>query len=137
MKKEDGKGQPLYAIRKQLSVLTKNELNLIADKRVRAIVMEHLKNNGVDPENGSHKDAAWIKAMAPSNLLFLPNKNGPPVPIKKVRLHKPSGGMIHLGYRAVEPGSNHHIVIYEYTDGKNKGRWDGVVVSMFEAARRL
>ncbi len=145
LKKKDGKGQPLYAIKKSLSALTRNEINLIADERVRAIVMEHLKNNGADPENGSDKDPAWRKAMDPGNPPFLPNRNGPPVPIKSVRLHKMASGMIHLKrhktdarpYRAVEPGSNHHIVIYEYTEGNMKGRWDGEVVPMFEAARRL
>ncbi|MEK7773563.1 MAG: hypothetical protein AAB307_04385, partial [Deltaproteobacteria bacterium] len=139
---KDGKGQPLYAIRKALSALTKNEIKLIADEKVRAIVMEHLKKNGADPENGNEKDPAWKKAMDQGNP---PYWNGQPIPIKRVRLHKVSSGMIHLKrhkldelpYRAVEPGSNHHIVIYEYTEGKKKGRWDGEVATMFEAARRL
>jgi len=80
--------------------------------------------------------------MEPGNLPSLPNRNGPPVPIRKVRLHKPSGAMISMKdgqgaiYRAVESGSNHHIVIFEHTDGKKKGTWDGEVVSTFEAASR-
>lgn len=137
LKKKDRKGQSLYAVRKSILALTRNEITLIADERVREIVREHLIKHGVDPEKGNEKDAAWKKAMDPGNPPSLPNRNGPPIPIKRVRLHKPASGMIHLGYRAVEPGSNHHIVIYEYTDGKKKGRWDGDVVSMFEAARRL
>lgn len=144
LKKIDAKDQSLYAVRKQLSALTKNEINLIADKKVRAIVIEHLKSNGVDPDKANEKDPTWKKAMA-GPPPCLPNKNGPPVPIKRVRLHKPSTGMIHLKrhktdespYRAVEPGNNHHIVIFEYTEGKKKGRWDGKVIPMFEAARRL
>lgn len=145
VEKTDDKGKPLYAVRKRLSALTKDDVSLIADERVRGIVKEHLRKHGADPDKGSHKDAAWKKAVAPANPPRLPNRNGPPVPIKRVRLHRPSGGMVplkrHRGderpYRAVEPGSNHHIVIFEYTEGKKKGRWDGYVVSMFEAARRL
>jgi len=145
LKRKDNKGQPLYSIRKALSALTKNEINLIADERVREIVREHLKKHGADPDNGSEKEAAWKKAFAPENPPCLPNKNGPPIPIKRVRLHKPATGMKHLKrhpsdekpYRAVEPGSNHHIVIFEHTDGKKKGNWDGEVVTMFESAQRI
>lgn len=138
LKMNDGKGQPLYAIRKALSALTAKEVSLIADDRVREIVKEYLRNNGVDPEGGSEKSPEWKRAMSPENLPCLPNRNGPPVTIKKVRLHKPATGMIDMGNRrAVEPGSNHHIVLFEYTDGKKKGRWDGTVVSTFEANRRV
>lgn len=135
--KKDKKKQPMYAVRKPLSALTKKEITLIADEKVREIVMRHFIGHGVDPETGDEKSAEWKKAVDPANPPYLPNKNGPPVPIKKVRLHKPSNAMIHLGSRAVEAGSNHHIVIYEHTDGENKGRWDGEVVSMFDAARRI
>ncbi len=145
LQKKDAKGQPLYAIRKALPALTRNEINLIADERVREIVKEHLKKHGADPNDGSEKDAAWKQALAPENAPCLPNKNGPPVPIKRVRLHKAASNMKHLNrhktdekpYRAVESGSNHHIVIFEYTAGKKNGRWDGEVVSMFDAAQRL
>ncbi len=145
---KDEKGQPLYAVRKSLepssrSPLTRNELDQIADQRVREIVLEHLRKYGADlSKRDAHKSSEWKKAMESGNLPSLPNRNGPPVPIRKVRLHKPSSAMIPMKdgqgeiYRAVESGSNHHIVIFEHTDGKKKGTWDGDVISAFEAARR-
>lgn len=135
LKKKDAKDQPLYAVRKPLAVLTAAEVERIGDAKVKELVLEHLKRNGVDTEKDNEKSDVWKKAM--KELLFLPNKNGSPIPIKRVRLHKPSTGMKHLGYRAVEPGRNHHIVIFKYTDGKKKGQWDGEVVTTFDAAQRL
>ena len=142
---KDEKGQELFAVRKSLSAITQSELERIADKNVREIVKAHLRAHGADPEaRNGEKTEPWKKAMTPPNYPMLPNGNGAPVPIKKVRLHKPSGGMIKMKnregveYRAVESGSNHHIVIFEHTaGGKKKGRWDGEVVSMFDAAQRI
>lgn len=137
--RKDEKGQPLYAVRKALSALTQSEvMEKIGDKKVKAVIIAHLKKHGVDIDKKvAEKTSEWKKAMHPDTPPHLPNKNGQPVPIKRVRLHKPMGKAIHLGYRAVDPGNNHHIVIFEYTDGPKKGRWDGDVVTLFEAAQRL
>ncbi len=129
-------GQPLYAVRKPLNAITRKELDYIADRRIKELILEHLANHGVDINRDNETSMGWKKAMDPSDPPYLPNRSGTPVPVKRVRLHKPSSAMIHLGYRAVESGNNHHIVIYEYTSGKKKGQWDGEVVSMFEASRR-
>jgi len=142
LKRTDQKGQPLYAVRKPLSALTRAELDRIADERVRTIVRGHLENHGVDLSKADPKSAEWKKATDPANAPCLPNSKGAPVPIRRVRLHKPLGSAIAMKnsvgevYRAVDSGSNHHIVIFEHTDGAKKGRWDGAVVPMFEAARR-
>jgi hypothetical protein len=69
-------------------------------------------------------------------------KSGKKVPIKKVRVYNIAENVIpmkdYLGqpYRYVEPGSNHHIEIFEYTDAKGKTKKDGRVISMFEAVQR-
>lgn len=94
--KKDKKDQPMYAIRKPLSALTKKEITLIADEKVREIVMRHFIGHGVDPETGDEKSAEWKKAVDQATPPYLPNKNGPPVPIKKVRLHETFNTMIHL-----------------------------------------
>ena len=39
-------------------------------------------------------------------------------------------------YRAVAPGSNHHVEIWEYTEGEKKGKRESVAVTTFEAVRR-
>jgi len=142
---KDEKGNELFAVRKSLAALTQSELERIADDNIREIVRAHLRAHSADTEaRNAEKTDQWKKAMTPPNYPMLPNGNGAPVPIKKVRLHKPSGGMIRMKnregveYRAVESGSNHHIVIFEHTaEGKKKGKWDGEVVSMFDAAQRV
>jgi len=129
------KGETLFAIRKLVSELTRKEVERIGDDRIKSLVVERLKENGLDPVKDSEKQKEWREALL--EPILLSNRNGPPVPVRRVRLHRPSTNMLDLGYRWVEPGSNHHIVIYEYTEGKKKGRWDGEVVSMFEAAQRV
>jgi len=140
---KDAKGNDLYAVRKPLPRLTRSELERVADPKVREIVTAHLRANGVDLSSRSaDKSPQWKQAMAAESGPAMPNRNGAPVPIRKVRIHKPSSAMIPLKnpagtvYRAVESGSNHHIVIYEVTEGRGAGKWGGEVVSMFEAARR-
>jgi len=130
------KGETFFAIRKLVSVLTSNEVKKrIGDKRIKALIVARLKERSLDPDKDSHTKKEWKEAL--KEPIYLPNRNGQPIPIKRVRLHIPSTTMLDLGGRWVKPGSNHHIVIYEYTDGKNKGKWDGEVVSMFEAAQRV
>jgi CRISPR-associated endonuclease Csn1 len=140
---KDAKGQPLYSKRKPLGQLTQSELNEIADPGIRARIEAHLKKHGVKlAAKGADKTEAWKKAMDLENPPLLPNRNGPPIPIRKVRLHGPSSGMEHISdemgnfRRAVKRGSNHHIAIFEESDGKGGVRWVGEVVSTFEAARR-
>lgn len=145
LKKTDSDGQNYYAVRKSIAAITASEIAKIGDPVVQKIIREHLAKNGVTDltKSGVEKSAEWKKAMlSPDNLPMMPNKNGPPVHIRKVRLHIPSTGMEPMknpageNYRAVKKGSNHHIVIYEHTDSKGRIRWDGEVVSMLEAARR-
>jgi len=140
---KDAKGNDLYAVRKPLVRLTRAELDRVADPRVQEIVTARLRSCGVDLSNrNADKTQQWKQAMAAQPGPTMPNRKGAPVPIRKVRLHKPSSAMIPLKnpagavYRAVESGSNHHIVIYEITEGRAAGKWGGEVVSMFEAARR-
>jgi CRISPR-associated endonuclease Csn1 len=136
---KDEKGQALFAVRKELKDLTQAELERIADSRVRNIVIAHLRRYGADPDTPRAEGTSqWKKAMNPDTPPpCLPNRNGAPVPIRRVRLHKPLTNAITLKNRAVNSGSNHHIVIFEHTDGKKKGKWNGEVVTMFEAARRV
>jgi len=147
--RKDSKNQNLYAVRKPVESLTKAELDRIADARVKEEILSYLKAEGVNLEKDTEKSPAWKKAMDPDRFTDrrrppqLPNRNGPPVPIRKVRLHRPSTGMEVLTdgegrfKRAVERGGNHHIVIYETAKPSGEKVWSGEVVSLFEAARRL
>ena len=104
---------------------TKNFAEHICDDTVKKLVFERLSEYDYEPK----------KAFA--EPIYLKNKSGNPVPIRKVRVWKESYTLKKIrGNIWVEPGSNHHIEIYEYTDGKKKGKRDGEVVTMFEAVRR-
>jgi CRISPR-associated endonuclease Csn1 len=139
----DEKGMSMYAVRKPLERITQSELSKIADDRVRALVIDHLRRNGADPDaKNAEKTAEWKQAMTPPSFPTLANRAGAPVPIKKVRLHIPSKSMFALKnrqgveYRAVESGSNHHIAIFEVAGRNGKKEWKAEVVPMFHAARR-
>lgn len=121
---KDARNQPLYAVRKKIEALSASEIGQIADPAVREIVRAQFA-----------RDAT----LSAENPPCLPNRQGAPtVPIRRVRLHRtlsnaiPMRGPDGAVYRAVDPGSNHHVAIF----ADAAGRWSGRFVSMFEAARR-
>ncbi|HAK38058.1 MAG TPA: type II CRISPR RNA-guided endonuclease Cas9 [Nitrospina sp.] len=139
LSKNDDKGIPMFAIRKSLTKLDSfSQIRQIADPAVKNIIVRHLNNQGVDVENGTGR--------LPSNCfrdaeLFLDSSAGKRIPIKKVRLHRPSKHMIllpkHNNKAGVEPGSNHHIILYRCQDSNGNWRQKGKVCTLFEATRRV
>jgi len=128
---KDEKEKPIVHIRKPLSApLTKNEVENIVDDKVRELVLAKLEELGGDLK----------KLGMPENHPYMETGDGRRIPIHKVRIKK------HLSTkeigssmreRHVELGSNHHIEIFEYKDKKGNIKWDGDVVSTYEAMRRL
>jgi CRISPR-associated endonuclease Csn1 len=100
----------------------------IVDPVVREIVKKQVEEKGAD----FWKEPLYMKTT----------KSNKRVPIKKVRVYNVAKNMIPMKdrsgqtYKYVEPGSNHHIDIFEYTDKKGKVKRDGKVVTMFEAVQR-
>lgn len=135
---KDDKGQDVFVYRKPLEALTIKMVSRIVDPVVKNIVRERLISNGIDPDKkgGSIHKSVW------QDPLYMQSRNGRGPEIKKVRLHTVSNNMIYIKdkdgkpYRAVEPGSNRHVEIYEYTDNKGNIRRDCKVVTMFEAVQR-
>lgn len=135
--RRDEKDQPLYAVRQPLEKLTHAMVAKIADKTVRNIVEERLRDLGVDPDQ---KKFTIPKNAFKDNPLYMKSVKGKQIPIKKVRIHQPSNNMILLSRRnktGVEPGANHHIVLYKYQDKKGNAKQGGEVCTLFEAVRRL
>lgn len=129
-----------YVFRKHLDELTLPMVKNIVDDTVREIVKKRLIDKGINPnEKGDWKipKEVWTEP-----LYMKQTKNIKKVPIKKVRVYNVARNVIaikdHSGkpYRFVEPGSNHHIEIFEYTYPEKKGKRDSKVVTMFEAVRR-
>ncbi len=118
-----------FVYRKPLESLTPAMVEKIRDPCIRELVRERLQECG-----GNTK-----RAFAKDNPLFMPNKEGLAIPIKKVRILTEATGMVPMcdasgkPYRYVSPGSNHHISIFEY-EVKGKKKREGIVTTMLDAA---
>ena len=135
---KDEKGQDIFVYRKKLEDLTLSMVTKIVDPVVREIVCGRLRKYNIEPDKGEKiPKEVWNEP-----LYMKTTKSNKKVCIKKVRIRDVFNNMIYLNdklgtaYRAVAPGSNHHIEIFEYTDKKGKSKRDGRVITMFEAVRR-
>ena len=127
--RKDGKLEYVH-LRKPIKEMTKKEIENIVDPVIKKKVTEKLKELGGDNK----------KFSDPENLPRLETKDKRTIPIKKARFRmnlktEPVGEGPRK--RNIVTGSNHHIEIYEYKDKKGNVKWDGEVVSTFEAMRRL
>jgi len=141
-KYESKNGEVFYHKREKLESITKKaQVDKIADRTIKELIKKAIKkaDESIDlnakkydvPDNAFFKtDEKGVKHP----LVFLPNTNGEPIPIKKVRLKYVSSNAVQLKTvreinQWVEPGENHHIIIYEKEDGKR----DGIVVPFWTA----
>ena len=136
--RKDSKGQDIFVYRKKLEDLTCPMIEDIVDPVVRHIVKDRLVEYGVDiSKNSKISKEVWDKPLYMKNT-----KSEKKVQIKKVRITEVANNMIIMKdrdgnpYRAVKPGNNHHIEIYEYQDKKGKIRRGFDVVTMYEAVKR-
>ncbi|MGL6225119.1 MAG: type II CRISPR RNA-guided endonuclease Cas9 [Thermoguttaceae bacterium] len=111
-------------IRKPLANMSKGEIEDIVDPKVREIVLDKLARLDGDPKKFTENE--------------LPMFHGRP--IRKARIRKKlSIVTVGQGYRErhVASGNNHHIEIIAVLDpAGNEVKWEGEVVSMFEARQR-
>lgn len=133
-------GKTGYHIRKPLeSISTRTHVGKIVDRQVRQLVEQRIEALGGYVGNNVPK-GAFFEADAhgvPQPCIFLPNrKGGDPVPVRKVRLRETvnSARMLKDGKRAaVNPGNNHHTVVYERLDGTLAAE----VVPFWDAVQRV
>ena len=134
-------GDEYFHTTKQLSYFTSvKQLEKIADAGVRKVLLQHLEKNGINIENKNQavpKNAffSYDESGRPVPLVFLPNRNGKPVPVKKVRIREVKRNAVALGgsnNKWVEPGNNDHLAVYVSPEGKYEFR----VVTFIEAVRR-
>jgi len=128
-----------YVTRVFLRALTPSMAARIVDPTVRRVVGERLSAHGIEIGKGSSP----VPQEVFKEELCLPGRNRRKGSIiKKVRVKKTLGNAIPIRdskgevYRYVNPGNNHHITIFEYTNEKGSIRRCNEVVSRFEAARR-
>ncbi len=110
-----------YHRRTKITELKNNKhIEKVVDAAIRKIILKHLNENfGIDinnakgfdvPDKAFYKDGEW--------QLFLPNKKGESVPIKKVRIKETIGNAMPLKPSTninqwVNPRNNHHVMIYK------------------------
>ncbi|HED06445.1 MAG TPA: type II CRISPR RNA-guided endonuclease Cas9, partial [Ignavibacteria bacterium] len=137
----DANGEEFYHVRKPLeSITTKTLIDKIVDENVRKIMLQKLKNDGVDVNKNKFNipNNSFFKYDDKNNktpLIFLPNKKGEHVPIRKVRIKEKIGNAEKLKEinQYVNPRNNHHIIIYK----DSKGNYKEKVVTLWEAVERI
>ena len=119
-------------VRKPIANMSKGDIEKIVDPTVRELVLQKLNALGGDPKAFSNEN----------ELPYMRSKDGSRlVPIRKARYRK-SVSVLSLGksektQRHVAPGNNHHMEIVAVLDKDgNETKWEGVIVSMYEAYQR-
>jgi len=113
-------------IRKFVHDLKEKDLDNIVDSGVREVVRAKLAAVG---------DMKKLESDPP----FLTNRNGAPVPVRKVRIQiNKAIRKIGKGHKAryAEGGESHHVEVCEVTE-KDRRNWQGYVVAMSEAMERI
>ena len=136
-------GTQAYHIRKPVTAVTNvKQLNKVVDPEVRRRLQAVVRAANVDPDDP--------KAVFPKDVFAatnargeveyratMPNRRGVEVPIKRVRTRENLSQAVGLGddtadNQHVNPGNNHHVVVYERHDNSLAER----VVTLWEAAAR-
>lgn len=117
--KRNFNGEEAFHVRKAIDFLTtEKQLDKVVDESIKLLIRKKIQELG-----------GFVKGNIPANTffivdengikqpqIFLPNKNGAPVPILKVRIKENIGGAEKLKEKVnqwVNPRNNHHVLIYK------------------------
>lgn len=130
-----------YHVRKPLTSLTAAEIPKIVDDEIKKIIYQSIEELGlnINPKDRKPivktKDEKVLFDQLLSTSFFLPNKNGDPVPIKRVRIKKHFSNAEPLKDNInqwVDLGNNHHVLIYK----DEKGNLQEDVVTFWTTVER-
>jgi CRISPR-associated endonuclease Csn1 len=119
-------GEEAFHVRKSIdSLTTEKQLDKVVDESIKLLIRNRIQVLG-----------GFVKGNIPANTffvvdengikqpqIFLPNKNGAPVPVLKVRMKENIGGAEKLKDKLnqwVNPRNNHHVLIYKDEKGNLK-----------------
>ncbi|MBD3725088.1 MAG: type II CRISPR RNA-guided endonuclease Cas9 [Flavobacteriaceae bacterium] len=119
-------GEEAFHVRKSIeSLTTEKQLDKVVDESIKLLIRKRIQELG-----------GFVKGNIPANTffvvdedgvkqpqIFLPNKNGAPVPVLKVRMKENIGGAEKLKDKInqwVNPRNNHHVLIYKDEKGNLK-----------------
>ena len=118
-KRKSPNSDEAFHIRKPLeSLITEKHLEKIVDNSIRELIYKKINQLGGFIKGKIPKETFFIidENGEKQPQIFLPNKNGNPVPIKKVRIKENIGGAEKLKENTnqhVNPRNNHHVLIYK------------------------
>jgi CRISPR-associated endonuclease Csn1 len=127
-----------YHIRKAVTSLKNSKhVKKIVDHGIRELIEKRLRDRfNVDTSKPYNIPADFFFDDNKQPALFLHNKNGDPVPVKKVRMRESIGNAVQLKDNLnqwVNPYNNHHVVIYKDVNEALKEQ----VVSFWEVVERI
>jgi CRISPR-associated endonuclease Csn1 len=132
-----------WVVRKPVEALSPAEVERIRDPAIQKIVLDRLREHGIEFGRGKQPDANKMKEALTRVPLRMLSKDAdkPGVPIKKVRIIKPELTIrpLRMGdadQAYVKPGATHHLAIFEFKE-KGKTKREAVFVTMLEAMQRL
>ncbi|WP_291119677.1 type II CRISPR RNA-guided endonuclease Cas9 [Flavobacterium sp. UBA6135] len=119
-------GEEAYHVRKSIDSLeTAKQIEKVVDETIKQLILKRVNELG-----------GFVKDKVPANTffivdekgikqpqLFLPNKNGQPIPVLKVRVKESVGRAEQLKANVnqwVNPRNNHHVLIYKDEHGNLK-----------------
>ena len=129
------KHEKTYRKRGSIDRITDHKLlTKVSDRRIRELIRQKLAERGIDTSSPFKipKDF-FFKDGQPQ--LFLPNKNGAPMPIRKVRFGEHLGNAVQLSAgtnQYVNPRNNHHVLLYRDGDGQLNEQ----IVTFWEVVQR-
>jgi len=131
-------GEQAFHVRKPIELLTTvKQLDKVVDKAIRLLIIKRIQVLGGFVNGNIPKDTFFIVDENGKKLpkIYLPNKNGNPVPILKVRMRENIGGAEKLKENLnqwVNPRNNHHVLIYK----DEKGNLQEEVVTFWTVVER-
>lgn len=124
--KRNFNGEEAFHVRKAIdSLTTEKQLEKVVDEVIKKLIYKRIQELG-----------GFVKGTIPASTffivdengikqpqIFLPNKNGNPVPVLKIRMKENIGGAEQLKDNLnqwVNPRNNHHVLIYKDEKGNLK-----------------
>lgn len=124
--KRNFNGEEAYHVRKPIeSLTTEKQLEKVVDETTKKLILKRIHELGGFQKDKIPANTFFIvdENGVKQPQIFLPNKNGAPVPILKVRMKENIGGAEKLKENVnqwVNPRNNHHVLIYKDEKGNLK-----------------
>lgn len=117
--KRDFNGEEAYHVRKAIdSLTTEKQLEKVVDETIKKLILKRIQELGGFAKGTIPATTFFTVDEKGMNQpqIFLPNKNGAPVPILKIRMKENIGRAEQLKDNVnqwVNPMKNHHVLIYK------------------------